>query len=218
MIDINLLPEELRPRPRSPLPYLATLALVVVVVLYCVISSFVELHKISGFKQRVDELDEQIEVVRASAEAVKELESKERRLNAKRLAIGTIMADRIVWSKVLYMLARIVPEDVWLTGIVEKVKTERVTIDNPDPGAGPKKIQKTVTRRILEITGYALSPREEQGVHLVGRFVRAMEDDQDFSERFRGPEPQSVNDAEFEDVPVKDFQIWCRIAKGGSSE
>jgi len=222
MIDINLLPEELRPRPRNPLPYLTTIALAAAVVLYCLISFAGNWRTISVFHNDIARLDEQIDAVRESAEAVKKLEIENRSLSNKQVAISTIMSDRIVWSKVLNNLAQLVPDDVWLSDLKEDVKSISVQVDNPDPEAAQKTITKNVIIRKLEISGYALSPREEEGVNHVGRFVRVMEDENDpnyipeFAALFRNPTPQSVNDESFQNTAVKKFEIWCDIVQKGA--
>jgi len=222
MLDINLLPEELRPRPRSPLPYLMTAVLALAVVLYCLISCVGKWRTISSFNERIAELDIRIEEVKDSAEAVKELERETREVNAKQIAIDSIMSDRILWSKVLHMLAGLVPDDVWLSDLRETVDTTKITVDNPDPQASQPKITKTITVRKLKVAGYAMSPREESGVHLVGRFVSAMEDENnpdfspEFAAIFRDPEPQSIDDEDFEGTAVKKFEIWCDIVGRGT--
>ena len=224
MIDINLLPDELRPRPRSPLPYMMTIVLAVAVVLFCLVSFVGKWQTISGFEKRITELDEQIAEVHESAEAVKKLEADSRLLNAKQVAISTIMSDRIVWSKVINMLTKLVPEDVWLSDLDVSSKSVPVQVPNPDSQAVQKTVTQYVMRRKLEVTGYALSPREEEGVNHVGRFVSAMEDEEDqnynpeFAALFRNPEPQSIDDGVFEDTPVKEFKIWCDIAKKGTQQ
>jgi Tfp pilus assembly protein PilN len=224
MIDINLLPVELRPRPRSPLPYLMTVVLAIAVVSYCLIAFVDKWQTISDFEKRITELDEQIAEVHESAEAVKELEAGNRLLNAKQAAISTIMPDRIVWSKVIVMLAELVPEDVWLSDLAVSSKSVPIQVPNPDSQAAQKTVTQYVPRRKLEITGYALSLREEEGVNHVGRFVSAMENEQDpnynpeFAALFSNPDPQSVDDKVFEDTPVKEFKIWCDIVKKGAKQ
>ena len=224
MIDINLLPVELRPRPRSPLPYLLTIVLAVAVVIYCLIAFVGKWRTISDFEKRIIKLDEQIAEVHESAEAVKELEAGNRLLNAKQAAISTIMPDRIVWSKVIVMLAELVPEDVWLSDLAVSSKSVPIQVPNPDSQSAQKTVTEYVSRRKLEVTGYALSLREEEGVNHVGRFVSAMENEQDpnykpeFAALFNNPDPQSVDDAVFEDTPVKEFTIWCDIVKKGAKQ
>jgi len=222
MIDINLLPDELRPRPRSPLPHLMTVVLAVAVVLYCLISFVGKWQTISTFEKRVAELDKQIAEVHESAEAVKKLEAENRLLSAKQVAISTIMSDRIVWSKVINVLTELVPDAVWLSDLVVTSKSIPVQVPNPDTQAVQKTVTQYVMSRKLEVTGYALSPREEEGVNHVGRFVSAMENEKDpnynqeFAALFNNPTPQSVEDKDFEDTPVKEFKIWCDIVKKGA--
>lgn len=156
--------------------------------------------------------------MRDSVDAVKKLEIKQEQLAAKEQAIGTITSDLIMWSKVLYELAGLVPEDLWLNNLKVDVSSTKVTKDNPDPDASQKTITETIITRKLKVGGYAMSPRAERGVELVGQLVRAMEDDPGFSKRFSDPTPQGVFDDEFDSVSVKRFEIETVIESGGPSK
>jgi hypothetical protein len=192
------------------------MVLAVAVALYCLLTFLHQYSLNSDLESREASLQAQIDEVWASVEAVKELEKKKRQLNAKQEAIGKIMSDRMVWSKVLYDLAGLVPEDVWLSDLKEDVKITQTTVPNPDPDAAQKTITKAITTRKFKVGGYAMSPRAESGVESVGQLVRAMEDSADFSKQFRNPTPQRVFDEEFDKVSVKKFEIWTDIEVGGS--
>ncbi len=216
MININLLPEELRPQPRSPLPYLMAMVLAVAVVFYCLISFYTLHARNSALKNSEAEFKTKIAEVRDSVEAVKELEKKKRELNAKQIAIGKIWSDRLLWSKVLYDLAGLVPENVWLSDIKEEVKVTTVQVKNPDPKASQPTRSVKKTERTLVVGGYALSLQAEQGVELVGQLVRAMEKSPEFSRNFRNPTPQGVYDDEFDKFSVKKFEIKTNIVTRGA--
>lgn len=59
MININLLPEELRPQPRSPLPYLMAIVLALVVVLYCTVSFVTQFSQKKTLEERAEKFDQQ---------------------------------------------------------------------------------------------------------------------------------------------------------------
>ena len=218
MLKINLLPEELRPRPRSVMPYVCTLALAIVVVVYCLATFVTLLARNSALQKEEVSIQARIDEVWGSVEAVEKLEIKKRQLNAKEKAIGRIMGDRIVWSKVLYDLAGLVPEDIWLRDLKEEIKIVQVKVPNPDLESAQKTITVPRQRRKFKVGGYALSPKAESGVQLVGELVRAMEASEEFSEQFRAPTPQRVDDDEFEGVSVKKFEIWTNVEAGGLSK
>jgi len=212
MINVNLLPPELRPLRRSPLPYIVV-AIVGAAVVIALLSMYTANRlQIANKQRQLDDLKAELQRVREAAEQVKELEAKEASIAMKDRAIKEITSDRIMWSEQLYYLARLMPEQVWLKDIEVETKSRTIMVDVPDAKEGePKTKPKVVPYQSLKLTGYALSHAEEIGVNYVGVFVRAIENDPQFSSIFTSPEPRLVKDEEFGDVHVKEFEVNCEI-------
>ena len=216
MINVNLLPPELRPVRKNPMPYIGVTIAGAVVIIALLSIFMVNQRAVANKEDELEGLKGELERVRESAEKVKELEAKEVSIAAKDKAIKEITADRIVWSEQLYYLARLMPDDVWLKDVEVETKTRKVMVPNPDAdkeGQPPMK-SKVVQYQSLTLTGYALSDKEEMGVNLVGVFVRAIENDPDFTRYFKSPEPRLLKDEEFAGINVKEFEVNCEIVTG----
>jgi len=215
MININLLPPELRPIRRSGLPYVvvAIAGTVVVVVLLSIFMA--NGVAVANKSNDLEGLKAECQRVRESAKEVKELEIKKASIEAKDKAMKEITSDRIVWSEQLHYLARLMPDQVWLKDIEVETKTRTKTVPVPDAKEGQPKTKKVaVPYQSLKLTGYALSYKEEMGVNLVGVFVKAIENDADFTTYFKSPEPHLLKDEEFGGVHVKEFEVNCEIVTG----
>lgn len=212
MINVNLLPPELRPLRRSPLPYIVV-AIVGAAVILALLSMYTANQiQVANKHRQLEDLKAELQRVREAAEQVKELEAKEASIAIKDRAIKDITSDRIIWAEQLHYLARLMPGQVWLKDIEVETKSRTIMVDVPDAKEGePKTKPKVIPYQSLKLTGYALSHAEEIGVNLVGVFVRAIEDDAQFSSIFASPEPRLVKDEEFGDVHVKEFEVNCEI-------
>jgi Tfp pilus assembly protein PilN len=215
MINVNLLPPELRPIRRSGLPYIIVAVAGTVVVIALLSIFMANKLTVANNEAELEGLKADLQRVRESAKQVKELEAKKASVEAKDKAIRDINSDRIVWSKQLYYLARLMPDQVWLKDVEVETKTRTETVPVPDaPEGQPQTKQVPVPYQSLKLTGYALSYKEEMGVNLVGVFVNAIENDTDFTTFFKSPEPQLLKDEEFGGVNVKEFEVNCEIVTG----
>ncbi len=212
MINVNLLPPELRPLRKSPLPYIVVAIVAAAVVIALVSMYTANQIQVASKQRKLEDLKTELQRVREAAEHVRELEAKEASIAIKDKAIKDITSDSIIWSEQLYYLARLMPEQVWLKGIDVETKSRTIMVDVPDAKEGePKTKPKVIPYQSLKLTGYALSHAEEIGVNYVGVFVRAIEDDAQFSSIFTSPDPRLVKHEEFGDVHVKEFEVNCQI-------
>lgn len=204
MITINLLPAELRPIKRTPLPHIASLALLLLTV--------AAVGHLWWSKQGEIREQEKIYAQKEAAyNALKEIEAKyedlikkKEQLQARVEVIREILKDRTIWSEQLHILTSLMPENVWLSGIRETTKrvTETVMQEVPasgqraatppaagaapgTPGGAPtekKAVKVTVTKPFLEVQGYA-RPTEGGGDE-VNPFIRSLQEDPRFSKKF----------------------------------
>jgi len=123
MIEINLLPKELKRRGRGfafnkNLIYLGVVA-GILVILFVVVSIFQSFklkaldNKIAGAKKRTEELRKNIELV----DALTDLKDK---LLRRMSAIETLDKNRATWVQVLEDLSQRVPEYLWLSALREE--------------------------------------------------------------------------------------------------
>ncbi len=225
MIRINLLPHHLRPIKRTPLPYIACLALFVVALL-AMASTFVttrvriveEQRELSGFETEFKELESVV------AESNR-LEQSKLQLADKIKTIDEIVKDRIIWSRQLWLLSKLTPPNFWYSEIVVTSKAYPMQVQELDQKTGKPKVdpktKKIVTRTvqvsrpILRVSGYVMdSPDGRQDV---SPLTDALTTDEEFSSMFQLEQP-SFSTAEFEGFPVKKFTLEFLITAGGEKE
>lgn len=210
MIHINLLPEALVPKRRNILPYVGVGALAVLLTLW-VLVSFVNVRSQRVEREEtVASLKAELASYDAAVQQVRELEAEEERLAQKDEAITEITAGRTVWSHEMYLLAGLVPDQIWLDELRLGERRRAVLVEKPNPNrsaGAPPTITTTEIRSFpaLVVIGYALSPYREEGVRLVGEFITNMKQDEEFATRFVEPEMRTIERKDFEGETVMRF-------------
>jgi len=159
MIEINLLPKELKRKGRGitfdkSLIYGGTVV-GILVILFVVVSIFQSLKlralddKIAEAKRRTEELSKTIELV----DALTDLKDK---LLQRMSAIETLDKNRSTWVRILEDLSGRVPEYLWLS----MLKEEEAASDEPQAGAADTSVQAAEPaspKRKVNIEGYTYS-------------------------------------------------------------
>jgi len=159
VIHIDLLPDHLRPIKRTPLPYLITV-LIFGVCMLAVAGSFLAFQA-SIRMERMALADSKAELADpALQEIVQEsnrLEALKGNLDRRRSIIEEIVSDQIVWSKRLWQLSELTPENVWYSKIEEDVGKFTEEVKEPDPSTGQlRTVTKAVSKPILRVEGYVV--------------------------------------------------------------
>jgi len=185
MITINLLPKKYVPKKRNLIPHVAIAALAAVLFLWFGSSLATTYATIGKSEQELEQLRKDLAEVEDVVKQVKKLENDKLLISQKEKAVEQIMSGRTVWSHELYVLAGLVPDGIWLEHVGMSSRRRPVTVMVPNTRRGQPPIEKTVIQSFpaIRFTGYALSPRREEGVELVGDFIRSMEEDETFSRR-----------------------------------
>jgi hypothetical protein len=225
MIRINLLPHHLRPIKRTPLPYIACAALLVIVLLG-MFSSFVTTQAtVRAESQELYRLKTEFQNLESIVRESNELEALKIQLADKIKTIDEIVKDRIIWSRQMWLLSQLTPQNFWYSEIVITSKNypkQEPVIDaqtgKPKVNPTTKKIEmKTiqVSRPILRLSGYVIdSPDGRQDV---SPLTDALTQDEEFSSMFQLEQPSFSSD-EFEGFPVKRFTLEFLIMAGGDSQ
>ena len=219
MIDINLIPKELIPRKRNILPHLVIAALAIILLSWYGSSLAVTYAELGSKEGEIQSLKEDIADLGDVVERLEELQWQKKLVEDKEKAVRQITSGRTVWSHELYVLAGLVPKEIWLEKVELSARRRPVTVTVPNPNAGkqgqPATLTKTQLRSFpaLRITGYALSPHREKGVRLVGDFISNMKNDEIFSMRFVSPEMRTIEREEYQNETVMKFIMDCEIAQ-----
>lgn len=216
MIGINLLPYHLRPVKRTPLPYMITAAILILSILGMAslwVGLQANIYSVkSDIKKKGLELDKLKPIVEENNKLVQQTE----RLADKIATIQEIAADRIIWSRQLFNLSRLTPDNFWYKGIAEKERSITELQKVMDPKS-KKEVVKTVQvrRRLLEIQGFVI--KGQDGNQDIYPLTFNLEKDPEFSSMFQLNLPK-FQDTEFEGYQVRSFTLEYNIVPRPKSE
>lgn len=221
MIIINLLPENLRPIKRTPLPHMLSV-LVMLLAIAALGGLFISVTgQIAGKEAELAKAEQELSGLSAIVEEYNALSAKKQQLEDKISVIQEILSDRIIWSEQLHRLSELTPDNFWYQRIRETSKTvriERVAIDEKtgepirDKNGQEKIVRENVKRPVLEISGYVIN--DEQGSNTIYPLTYATTQDDHFSETFTLDSPQ-ITDSEYNGYSVRGFVLEYRINTGG---
>lgn len=205
MITVNLLPHELRPIKRTPLPYVAS-GLVAIVVLVVISGIWLGNERnISVADSVLQDHRGQLESLQSTVNKYNELNAEKGRLAEQVNAIGEIASDRIIWSRQLFNLTRLALKNMWYESV--KVGTKSYSESRPVMNPKTKQIEMkkiTVQRQVLTVSGYVMPG--EDGRSSVSPFTIATEADPEFSCMFE-LDNSTFKDTTFEDISVREFTL-----------
>ena len=203
MIFINVLPENLRPVKRTPLPHIISVA-VLLLAIAGTLGYYVQLTAAVGAEQaKQADIEAQLVQKREVVADFNRLTDQKLALQARIETIEDISAGRIIWSRALHRLTELMPENIWLTRVrvVNRTRTRVMQVTDPQTGEVTSERQR-VTLPFLEISGNAV--RDDRGDFNTAPFTNATAEDPEFSERFRFDRP-SIEPATFEGFEVRSF-------------
>lgn len=212
MIRINLLPFHLRPVKRSPLPYIISVLLLAAVVL-CSTGVWVgEQARLAARRAQLAEDQQKLDKLKAVVDEFNQLTDQKLRLAEKIAIIQEIVSDRIIWSRQLWNVARLTPDNFWYSSISELERPSKETrlVFNEKTR---KEEQKTVTipRRVLEIGGYVI--KGPDGSNDISPLTFNTERDDEFSSMFQLNSTRLL-DTEYDGFKVRSFTLEYMINTG----
>jgi hypothetical protein len=213
MISINLLPEELRPIKRTPVPYLACAGLFAMAVLFCAIVFIGNAATIRGKNMELANYQTELEGLRGVVAEYNDLTVKKRQLAQQVKTINEISSDRIIWSRQLFNLGRLAPENMWYDTISVESKpfTETKKVYNPKTKTMDSKTVR-INKPVLTVAGYVVPGK--QGKASISPFTLITESDDEFSNLFR-LDRSTFKDTLFDDIGVREFKLEYLIDRGG---
>jgi len=155
--------------------------------------------------------------------------------NRKAKTIDDLMANRFSWAKKLNELSDSIIPGIWLTGLTYDETQGEVAVaaevqQGPSMGMPPMSgpggaphlrtreaaapQTKKIVLRYLVMSGYA-SSMGEQGTSLVGKFIKSMKDNSEFSSDFSDIKLESIKSDKIQEQEVMSFKITCSFKTGG---
>ncbi len=225
MIEINLLPEELKKKKKKKkeqtakranmpkvdlrsLPFLKILAGVAVVL---VILHVLLLLAASFGKRNVISLSAKYNAILPKKKESDVLKANAGTLRNKVNVINELMVNRFSWAKKLNALGDSVTPGIWLSQLEYEEKSVEAQQSAPrgkKQASGP---QMTVEKYLI-VSGYA-SSMGEQGTAQVGKFIKGLKDNGDFYSDFSDIQLGSIKTDRIENQEVMSFKITCLFKK-----
>ena len=228
MIEINLLPEELRKKePQFKKVDMSKLSLEGIPVLKIAGAAFGVLVAIQlllffiGIYTRTQyvSLENRCQKLLPRKTEADGLKKQVDTINKKIKAIDELMVKRFSWAKKLDDLSDSMTPGIWLNELSynEKIAEAPAAAADLVPAAkknsGQGSVQKAVrpektAMRYLIISGYASSMGEE-GTALIGKFIQSLKDNASFYSDFKDIELGNIKRDKIEDQEVMSFKITC---------
>ena len=216
MININLLPYHLRPVKQTPLPYIASIFVLALAVL--VMGGFwINTQGKIGVKGgELSKHEHELQGLQSIVDEYNKLADQKVKLADKMSIIQEIVSDRIIWSRQLFNVSRLTPDNMWYRSISEKEKSSkenRLVFDEKTKKEEMKSV--TVKHRVLELAGYVVEGPD--GSNDIYPLTFNMEQDPEFAHLFQFSSPKLV-DTEFEGFRVRSFTLEYLITPEGEKQ
>lgn len=224
MIEINLLPEELRKKEAFRLPKLPIIPIAISVIGVLILLQLLLLFLIQARKTTLNSLNNKFSSIALSAIEAEALKNKMDSLSGKVKMMETLNASRFIWSKKMNDISDSMVSGIWLRSLyIEKEKMEGtgMPVVMPPPQAGqpgmPPELPKAPTPKAFLILEGSALVQEGKEPGTVGKFVSALKENKSFFEDFdeielRGVERKTVGQSS--NTEVIDFKISCRFKEG----
>ncbi|NIA14466.1 MAG: hypothetical protein GWP08_10315 [Nitrospiraceae bacterium] len=216
MIRVNLLPYHLRPIRRSPVPYILS-AFVLVAAIAAMTAAFLTLQvQIGAARSQLAQHQEQYDALKDVVAEYNDLIDKKEALARKIETIQEIVSERLIWSRQLFNITRLTPDNFWYSGIAEREKSfreKRLVYNEKTKKEEEKNVR--ITRRVLELQGYVIEGAD--GSNDIYPLTLEMEQDVEFSSMFQLSLPKLV-DTEFEGYAVRSFTLEYLIEPGAQEQ
>jgi len=205
MIEVNLLPLELRKAERTPLPRLMTI--MGGTALICVLGVFLmsRLQVINKTKKKLRDEKAKQPQLQKEADEVKELKKKREEFYLRQKTIIREFNNRITWGEKLWHLNMIVNDadfkNLWISELYIESKTRR---------SGRRQSREN----LLKIVGFAFDDDLTETIAKINSFSRTLRKNEDFFKDFKSDIPDPIHKViEKKTVRVKSDELKLRIPK-----
>ncbi len=207
MIEINLLPLELREKKKISIPlqgiFKTRLIFVVLGSLFLFHLLLISLGGINA--RRLNSLKKTWAGLSFEREQLEQLKQELKEIDARIPLIEQLISKRILWSNKLNRLNDAIVTGVWLNELSLETKEEQA---KGRPARG--KVSKGKVSKFLIIRGSCASRTKDEPA-LIGRFMQNLKDDPSFSADFAEIELGPIKKRKILQTEVMDFHLICRF-------
>jgi hypothetical protein len=223
MIDINLLPEELKKKESTFKKIdlsafrvgnkvlirigFITIGVLTAITLLLLGVKFIQQGRLSSLSKRNATRSPLLKEAQG-------LKSRANMINRKVASIDELMVKRFVWAKKLNDLSDSMVLGVWLTDLEYTEKMTEVAAPDSEAKAAEAKSKKDKSKPIkvlskyLVMSGYA-SSKGEEGAATVGKFIKSLKENNSFYADFSDIELGGIKRDQIEGQDVMSFKITC---------
>lgn len=185
MIEIDLLPPELRRKKRLSLPQISNKKMLFtlfwsLLLFHLLLVSFnaINIKRLNSLKKTWQQLSSQ-------KEEISQLKEQLRQINTKIPLIEQLIKDRIIWSKKLNQLSDLMVSGVWLNEL-------------------------SLEKGYLIIQGSCASRAKDEPA-LIGRFMQNLKEEASFSSDFAEIELGPIKKSLIKQTEIMDFDLSCQF-------
>lgn len=210
MIEINLLPKELRKR-KLELPnifthisFISVVAFILGIHLLLVIATTMKARKLDSYEKRWQE-------ILPKKEEADKLKDELTEMRGKIDTVDSLVRGRISWAKKLSDLSDAIIHGVWLNRLwlERKIVLEKAeSTKSGEGGAGADAAPKKVIVKTLHLNGSVIATGGEETA-AIGRFIRGLKNNKGYFADFKEIEATSIQRSHLKDVEVMDFELLC---------
>lgn len=198
MIELNLLPKELRKQKKIVLPEIPILPIAISAIAVVIAIHIVLYASVKGKRTQAARLDKKWEELapqrKIADKFVEEIQDIESRIKAAK----DVATPELSWTEILSGLNRAMVPDVWLS----RFKTVF--------GKTKGKKQEEGTPIALDMAGYALG-KSEIATSTVARFINSLKEQEEFSRYFEEIELQDMRNETIDEEEVMAFNLICKF-------
>ena len=211
MIELNLLPEELkRKKKKIELPDIPIIPIAAGLVSLLVVIQLILGGLISLNQKKLTLLDKKWQELEPKKAELDKIKHKTSDLSKKNQAVEALMLAQLNWSRILNELSNSMTSNVWLTSLTYGEKTERSQAPPKQKGKKTQVKQKTVKIRSLALSGVAFGKGGETTAH-IARFIKALKDNNNFYNAFETIELVGIKKGIIEGQDVMNFDLLCKF-------
>ena len=219
MIELNLLPQELRKKKRKKieLPEIPIIPIAIGFVGILVVIQFLLLGITFLCNTQVARLDKEWQNLAPKKSELDVIKRKISNTDEKIKAIEDLIEKSTSWSRLLNELSNSLTANIWLNELSydERADQEATKSGKKAESKDAKKVSSSKGKQgrtgILRLSGSAAG-RGEEATTYIARFITSLKDNEDFFEDFEDIELISIKKGSIAGQDVMDFIIVCKFS------
>ncbi len=201
MIELNLLPKELRRTKQMAMPDIPVVPIAIAMIVLVILTHAVVFLSIKSNQKSLEKFNKEWKELRPGRESAEKLNNQIASLERRLRVTKNIANPTLDWAELLSGLNQATISNVWLS--------EFRPIFSKPKGRNKDKKKNTLTG--LQLSGYAVGRGEEAST--VGKFIDSLKRNEEFSKYFREIELQGIHQQKFDTEEVMAFKLVCKFKK-----